>query len=157
MSSSASPVALSALSGRSGEILHILAATGRPPPLLHTKRGDRDSSRFRRQHEADHERTVLLAALHDVARLDEDIVVAEILDLELIDVTGFAHLHQAPGQRFFKRERHFARGRFTVDEMDREIFVRYRTGDANGIRRLRGAEAGNGEPDYGRNGDGSKQ
>jgi hypothetical protein len=69
-------------------------------------------------------------------------MVAKILDLELIDVAGLAHLHDALRKRLFERERHLAAGGRPVDEIDREIFVSNRAGDAIGLRRLRDGEAG---------------
>ena len=89
----------------------VLLAARRPAALLDAERGDRQAARFRRQQEAHGEHAVLLAALDDVAGLDEHLLGAGVLDLQLVDAAGLDHLHLALGQRLLQRERDGARQR----------------------------------------------
>ncbi len=122
--------------GREG--LHVLLAARRPAALLDAERRDRQAAGFRRQHEADAQHAILLAALHDVAGLDEHFVGAEVLDLQLADGAGLVHLDGTLAQRLVEGQRHGARGGFAVDQVDRKVLVNDRAADAVlvGARRI---------------------
>ena len=107
----------------------ILGAARGPAALLHAERGDGDHARFRRQHQADREHAILLAALHDVSDLDEDLLVAGVLDLQFVDATGLDHLHAAFRERLGQRQRHGAVGAGSVDEINGEVLVHVRARD----------------------------
>jgi hypothetical protein len=102
-------VARGNVSRRARECLNVLLAACRPAALLDAERVDRDAAGFWWQQQAHHQGAILLAALHDVTRLDENRLVAAVLDLELVDVAGLAHLNCAFGQCLFKCQRRFAR------------------------------------------------
>jgi hypothetical protein len=80
-----------------------------------------------------------------------------ILDFELIDVAGLAHLHETLGHRLFERERHFARRRFAVNEIDRKVFMYHRPRNARRVRCLRAGEAGERKQHQRRNRNSGKQ
>src|SRR5208337_5329591 len=71
--------------------VRVLAPARRPAAALHAIRSHRYGAGTRRQHQAHAEHAILLAALYDVARLDEDFLVAAVLDLHLVDPTDFPH------------------------------------------------------------------
>jgi hypothetical protein len=50
---------------------------------------------------------VLLTALYDVTRLNENFIGAEILDLQLTHIAGLVHPDGPFRERLFKRERHW--------------------------------------------------
>src|SRR6516165_197782 len=77
---------------RAREFVHRLAAACRPAALLDAERGDGKRSRMRLEQQADGEHAVLLPALHDVAGLDEDFLVAVIVDRELVDPADLAYV-----------------------------------------------------------------
>ncbi len=83
---------------------------------------------MRLEHQADAEHAILLAALHDVAGLDEDLLIADVLDLQLVDLADLAHLDGLLGQRLRQRERHGAAAGLAVHEIDRQIAVDHRAG-----------------------------
>ena len=80
------------------------------------------------EHQAHAEHAVLLAALHDVAGLDEDLLAAGVLDLQLVDLADLAHLDGLLGERLRERQRDRAAAGLAVHEIDREIAVDRRTG-----------------------------
>jgi hypothetical protein len=106
--------------------------------LLHAERGDGDHSRFRRQHQTDREHAILLAAFHDVSHLDEDLFVADVFDLQLVDAPGLDHLHAALRKRLGQCQRRGALGAISVDEVNGEVLVHVRARHlAIGIRKGR--------------------
>ena len=118
----------------------ILRTARRPAALLHAERGDGDHSGFRRQHQADREHAILLSALHDVSHLDEDLFVAGVFDLQLIDAAGLDHLHAALRKRLGQRQRRGALGAVSVDEVNGKVLVHVRARHlAIGIRKGRAA------------------
>jgi hypothetical protein len=62
--------------GRAGEAGGVLGATGLRPILLHAEGGDGDPTGPRPQQDANGYDAILDAALHDVAGLDEDRLIA---------------------------------------------------------------------------------
>ena len=76
------------------------------------------------------EHAVLAAALHDVARLDEDVLAAGVLDLELVDLARLDDADAALVERLLQRQRHRSRRARTVNEIDGEVLVNVRAGDA---------------------------
>ena len=68
--------------------------------------------------------TILHAALDDVARLDEDLTVAQITDNEFLDVAGFGDPDQTLLHRLAQGERHgFPVTAFAVNQIDGEVVV----------------------------------
>ncbi len=63
-----------------------------------------------------------------IAGLHEHLVVAEVLDLQLIHVAGLMDFDGLGVQRLGQGQRNFARCRFAVNEIDGEVFVHDRTG-----------------------------
>src|SRR5206468_1794277 len=72
--------------GRGRELRRGFRAALRPATVLDAEGGDGDAPRMRGHDQIDGEHTILLAALDDVARLDEDLVVGDVLDGEFVDV-----------------------------------------------------------------------
>src|SRR5262249_28723475 len=68
------------------ERLRILAAALRPAPLLDAERPDGDPPGLRLDQHVQRDGAVLLAALDDVAGLDEDLLAGDVLDGEFVDV-----------------------------------------------------------------------
>jgi hypothetical protein len=99
---------------RTGELGLILLAARRPAALLYAEGGDRHAPGFRGQHEAHGQHAILLAALDDVAGLDEHLFRAGILDLQLVDAAGLGNLHAPLGQGFLQRERDRPAGTHTM-------------------------------------------
>jgi hypothetical protein len=95
-------------------------------------------------------RSCLPAALHHVAGLHEDRLLAEILDGQRVDIAGFADAHDALGQRLLQRERHWAGLRCSVHEIDREIVVADRTGEMHRFGIWRGAGDASGQKQDGK-------
>src|SRR5262249_31856841 len=85
---------------------------------------------MRWQQQADAEHTILLSALHDIAGLDEDRLVAGVLDLELVDLTGLADGDDFLRQRLLQGERHRSAARGAMHEVNRKISKRHRIGQA---------------------------
>src|SRR6266446_2298892 len=85
---------------------------------------------MRRQHQADRQRAVLLAALDDVAGLDEHRLLAAILDGQLVDVAGLVDPHRVPRHRLLEGQRHGSSARFSVNEVNGEIFTLQRPREA---------------------------
>ena len=81
-----------------------------------------------RQDEAHAEYAILLAAFHDVAGLNEDLLVAEIFDLDLIDVADLAYLDDLLGECLLQGERDRTAARLPVYEIDRQIGMNRRAG-----------------------------
>jgi hypothetical protein len=90
-----------------------------------------------RQQKADHQRAILFSAFHNVAGLHEHLVVAEILDFELIDIAGFTDFYGAVCHGFLQRQRHLPGRRAAVNEIHSEIFMHERSADTVGVERLR--------------------
>ena len=78
---------------------------------------------MRREDAADAEHAVLLAAFYDVARLNEDVPIAGILDRKLADLPGLTHDDGFVPQRLFECQRHRTAARRAINEIDREIAV----------------------------------
>ena len=79
---------------------------------------------------------VLLAALDDIARLDEDLAITQIADHEPADVAGFDDLDEAPPHRLAQGDRQGATfSAFAVNQIDGEILLR--VGAAQAIAILR--------------------
>src|SRR4029077_8459504 len=57
-----------------------------PAAMLHAERFERLRPGLRREREVRHDRSVLLAALDDVAGLQEEPLVGSVLDLQLVDL-----------------------------------------------------------------------
>ena len=91
---------------------------------------------MRLEYEAHAEHAVLLPALHDIAGLDEDLLVAGVLDPQLVDLADLAHLDGLLGERLGERQRHRAATGLAVHEIDREVVVHRRTGQAIVVARL---------------------
>src|SRR5688500_6331532 len=121
------------------ELASRLAAAGLPAAVLNAKRTDRHSPGPRGNYQIDSQYTILLAALHNVARLDINFVGArDILDLEFVDIACLVYLDELTLHRLFKCKRRPAgQDVLTVNEVDREIFMRVRTGKiADPARRI---------------------
>ena len=107
---------------------------------------------FQQQTHAEH--AVLLPALHDIAGLYEDLLAAGVLDLQLVDLADLAHLDGLLGERLLQCQRDGAAAGFAMHEIDREVAVDRRTGQAIVIARfgIRAAadELGQAEPEGGR-------
>jgi hypothetical protein len=84
---------------------------------------------MRRQHQADAQRAVLLAALHDIACLDEHRLLAPIFDGQLVDIAGLVDSHRVRRHRLLERQRHRSGARFAMNEIDRKIFAHQRPRD----------------------------
>jgi hypothetical protein len=85
---------------------------------------------MRFEHQAHSEHAVLLPALHDIAGLEEDFFSADVLDLQLVDLADLAHLDGLLGERLGQGQRDGAGAGFAVNEIDREVAVHCRTGQA---------------------------
>ena len=95
-----------------------------PPALLHAERADGNVAGPRRHDHADGQHAVLLAALDDVARLDEDLPVARIADDKLLDVAGFEDPDGALLHRLAEGQGHGAVTSFrAVNQVDGEAVV----------------------------------
>ena len=88
---------------------------------------------MRRQHQAHAEHPILLTALHDITSLDEHLLVAGVLDLHLVDLADLAHLDDLLRQRLLQCQRHGSAAGFAMHEIDREVAVHRRVGQAISI------------------------
>src|ERR1700684_2068699 len=111
------------------ELPDVFIAARRPPAGLDAERRDRHLARSRRQQQIDRQHAVLLAALHDIAGLNIDLVLAGILHRQFIDAAGLADLDDPLGQRLLQGQRHSAAASRAVYEIDRKVVVNDRTGD----------------------------
>jgi hypothetical protein len=105
--------------------------------MLDAEGGDRHRLGVRRQHQIVGERAILLAAFDDLAALDVNRAIGNILDRKLAHVSGFMHDHFPRGQRLFEREVIALDRVGTMDEIDRQILVRVRAGEVRLVRDLR--------------------
>ena len=88
------------------------------------------------EQQADAQHAILLPALHDVAGLDEDFLVALIGNGELIDLADLTHLDGLLGQCLGQGQRHRPAAGFAMHEIDREIAVHLGTGQPVAVGRL---------------------
>ena len=93
---------------RTCELRDILLTARGPAALLNAERGDADLAGLWRQDEADGQHAILLAALHNIARLDEHILGPGVFDLQFVDAAGLDHAHRLLGHRLLQRQRHGA-------------------------------------------------
>ena len=101
----------------------------RPPAVLDAERRDRHFAGTRRQQQIDRQHAVLLPALHDVAGLNVDLVLAAILHRQRVDAAGLVDFDGALGQRLLQGQRHGATGCGAVHKIDRKVVVNDRTRD----------------------------
>src|SRR5207248_1941776 len=81
------------------EDVGVLAAARRPAAAFHAIRSNGYGAGARRQQQTCAEHSILLAAFHDIARLDEDLLIADVLDLNLVDPTDLSHLDRSLAPR----------------------------------------------------------
>jgi hypothetical protein len=85
---------------------------------------------MRWQQQADRQGAILLAALHDIAGLNEYCFCAVIFDGQLVDVTGLVDPHSVIRHRLLERQRRRPVARISKNEIDSEIFAHRRPGEA---------------------------
>src|SRR5262249_8511573 len=108
--------------------LRLLAAALAPSSLLDTESGYRNFARFRRQDEIVADDPVLLTTFYDVATLDVDCLVRDVLDRQFVDFLGLADDHFLLLDGVFEREIAFP-SRGAVDQEYGQVFVRVGPGD----------------------------
>jgi hypothetical protein len=106
----------------------IFAAPRRPASLLDAERGDGNQPRFWRHDEADGQHAVLLAPFHDVAGLNENLLIAGVLDLQFIDAASLDHLDAALCERLGQGQRNGPIRALAMDEVDGKVLVHVRAG-----------------------------
>jgi hypothetical protein len=78
----------------------------------------------------DGEHPILLPALDDVARLDEDLLVREVFDCQLVDALGLVDDDLLRGERLGERQEVFAFAAIlAVEQEDGEVLVGVGAGD----------------------------
>jgi hypothetical protein len=88
---------------------------------------------MRRQQQIDGQDAVLSPAFDDVAGLDKYLVVADVLHRQLVHATRLTHLDAPLGDRLFQAHGNSIPGRRTMQEVDRQVVMDDRAGNAETV------------------------
>src|SRR5262245_62059107 len=99
--------------------------------MLDAERLEQLRTRSRSERHVRHDRSILLASLHDVARLEEEPLVGSVLDLELVDFrpapagrgSFLTYRDRARGEPFVERDVVARVLRRPADDVHRKILV----------------------------------
>jgi hypothetical protein len=88
---------------------------------------------MRRQQQIDGQDAVLSPAFDDVAGLDKYLVVADVLHRQLVHATRLTHFDAPLGDRLFQAHGNSIPGRRTMQEVDRQVAMDDRAGNAETV------------------------